>query len=76
MNSKIHRKSSLKIFEHENIVLCTYQQKFVLQLETVCLSLETFENTRLKYISRLPFLFFVPDYFNECAYEKMKYLKD
>ena len=33
---KIHRKNSLKIFEHENIVLCAYQWKFVVQLQTVC----------------------------------------
>ena len=84
MNWKIDRHSSLKIFEHENTVLCTYQLKFVLQLQKLWSFFLFFRNFRkhLALIHTKAFFFFffffvlyavIPFYFNEFINKIMKW---
>ena len=76
MNWKIHRNSSLKIFEHENIVLCTYNRNLFFYFEQFGHHWTLLKT--LGFNTHQGFLFFVlytviPHYFNELIYEIMQW---
>ena len=76
VNWKIHRNSSLKIFEHENIVLCIYHINFLFNFKQFHHHWKLLKT--LDFNIYQGFLFFVlytviPGYFNEFIYEIMKW---
>ena len=75
MNSKIHRNSSLKIFEHENIVLCTYHRNLFFIFKQIDHHWKLLKTLDCNTYQGFLFLFFytvIPGYFNEFIYEIMK----
>ena len=76
VNWKIHRNSSLKIFEHENIVLCTYHRNLFFNFKQFDHHWKLLKT--LDFNTYQCFLFFVlymviPGCFIECIYEKMEW---
>ena len=76
VNWKIHRNSSLKIFEHENIILCTYHRNLFFNFKQFDHHWKLLKT--LDFNTYQGFLFFVlytviPGYFNEFIYEIMKW---